>query len=205
LSRKFAGVAAWQQYSVFGAIIVTTLLGYLSYHSLQDPLLTSIFVGALGGVVHEIAQSNGKLMFPQPASDGIYLGGAYGLLIGGVSGLILAQGQQILANGAFPPSLIGEAFLAGLSLKGLSEAVTANKWTANSSISQPPGKLPTLSGRSQTALNPLPTKLTQDAESLIREGRLIPGAEGQTSAAAAAPIARPPGSLYKRLDWSRNK
>jgi hypothetical protein len=115
-TQKFT-VERWEPHAVFASIIITIVFASITYY--KNPLLSAIFVGALGGVVHEIAQSNGRLMFPQTTSDGVYLGGLFGLLAGGIAGLILVQGVSGLAS----PSLLSEAFLAGLSLKGFSEAV----------------------------------------------------------------------------------
>lgn len=122
LSQTLKGltVNSKEQWYVFLSIVVTIILALLSYELLKNAFLTSILLGALGGVVHEIAQSNGKLMFPQRDADGVYLGGLFGLLAGGIAGMILAQG---LSPGGLSTSLVSESFLAGLALKGFSEAV----------------------------------------------------------------------------------
>ncbi len=117
-----------EQWAVFGSLIVTVILALIGYVVLKDTFFTSIFVGALGGVVHEIAQSNGKLLFPKTDTDGVYLGGLYGLLAGGIAGLILAQG---LGGVGLSTTLLSESFLAGLSLKGFSEAVAGTNKPTN--------------------------------------------------------------------------
>lgn len=113
------------------SLAITLVIAVWGY-SINDALLTSIAVGALGGLVHEIAQTGGVFMLPgRDATNpsNVYLGGLYGLIAGGIAGLLLAQGAnqsaQILAqsNPGIPTSFLSDAFLAGLGLKGVSEAI----------------------------------------------------------------------------------
>lgn len=107
------------------SIIWVVMLGWLSY-SRNNLFLTAIFAGALGGIIHEIAQSNGRFIMPHedPIAKDVYLGGLFGLISGGVAGLILSQG---LVEGAVSTRLVSEAFLAGLGLKGFAEAVATKR------------------------------------------------------------------------------
>ena len=84
-------------------------------------------VGALGGLVHEIAQSGGKILFFQTHEDGMYLGSLAGMVLGAVAGLLVIRGQLGSgAAGAVAPAnyaqLTYEIFISGLALKGITEA-----------------------------------------------------------------------------------
>ncbi len=101
--------------------------------------------GALGGLIHEIAQSGGKIFFIQKRRDGVYLGSLTGMVLGSISGLLVLQGflptPQVCTVNEIPQNLqeqcqefvnteqraantplILEMFLAGVALKGVSEA-----------------------------------------------------------------------------------
>lgn len=106
--------------------------------------------GALGGLVHEIAQSGGKFFFIQKRKDGLYLGSLTGMVLGSISGLLILQGflptSQVCPTADIPQELesqcqefvdrgqkaantplILEMFLAGVALKGISEAAVGNE------------------------------------------------------------------------------
>ena len=86
-------------------------------------LWLAVSVGGLGGLAHEIAQSGGRILFFQRRADGIYLGSVAGVILGAVAGLLAVKG--LIVNPAAQPGsiqLIYEAFLAGLALKGITEA-----------------------------------------------------------------------------------
>ncbi len=118
-AKSYAGATAT------GVFVLATLLIAIAGYS-SNPFATVIAVGAFGGLVHEIAQSKGTIVFPRPDANGnYYLGALYGLIAGGVAGLILAQGVPTSASTT--TQLVSEAFLAGLGLKGVSEAVTPNR------------------------------------------------------------------------------
>jgi hypothetical protein len=114
---------------------------------------TSIFIqavaaGSLGGLIHEIAQSQGKIFFPKKMEDGLYLGSLTGMILGAVSGLMVIQGFlpqsqvcsseiasdlkeciQFQKQGKQVPNdrLILEIFLAGMALKGIAEAAVGTQ------------------------------------------------------------------------------
>jgi len=107
-----------------GLIILTTILA-------QNPSLTSpramwlaVVVGGLGGLAHEIAQSRGTILVAQRRADGIYLGTIAGIMLGAVAGLLAVK--ALLITPPTPPptvmQLIYESFIAGLALKGVTEA-----------------------------------------------------------------------------------
>ena len=113
------------------SIIATAVLGVilavvavLSYR--HQALLTLAFsVGGLGGFVHEIAQSRGKILFFQRQSDGLYLGTIAGVILGAVAGILVIRGhltgEAATTNATFV-QMSYETFMAGLALKGVAEA-----------------------------------------------------------------------------------
>lgn len=106
-------------------IAATAYLAYVGYNN-GSIFQTTVFVGALGGMVHEVLRSNGRFVLPRldASTQDYYLGGLFGLISGGVAGLLLAQG---LPPGVVSTQLIGQAFLAGLGLKSVSEALSAKR------------------------------------------------------------------------------
>ena len=110
--------------------IVITLLGGIALIILASQsarrgwvLGLAVAVGALGGLAHEIAQSGGKILFFERKLDGIYLGSLAGAILGGVAGLLAIRG--LIIDPASIPSnteLIYQAFIAGMALKGVTEA-----------------------------------------------------------------------------------
>lgn len=115
--------------SDFWSIIVTVLvgigLGILASVSAERSwtIWLAVSVGGLGGLVHEIAQSGGKIFFFERKLDGIYIGALAGTILGAVAGLLAIHG--FLINHAAPlnpTELIYEAFIAGMALKGVTEA-----------------------------------------------------------------------------------
>ncbi|MEO0868257.1 MAG: hypothetical protein AAFY17_07375 [Cyanobacteria bacterium J06642_11] len=128
---------------------LTILSGFLAITP-TTIYLQSLAAGALGGLAHEIAQSGGKIFFIQKRQDGLYLGALTGMVLGCVAGLLVLQGflptAQVCPAKTVPDnlvkgceefvqsepiaantSLVLEMFLAGLSLKGISEAATGNE------------------------------------------------------------------------------
>lgn len=81
-------------------------------------------VGALGGLVHEMAQSGGKILFFERKADGFYLGAVAGGVLGAIAGLMTIRG--LLVDGGAPTggatALVYEALIAGIALKGVTEA-----------------------------------------------------------------------------------
>jgi len=86
-------------------------------------LWLAIAVGGLGGLAHEVAQSRGTILFVERREDGIYLGAIAGVMLGAVAGLLAVKGLLInQTNAPGATELIYEAFIAGLALKGITEA-----------------------------------------------------------------------------------
>jgi hypothetical protein len=87
-------------------------------------LALALSVGGLGGLVHELAQSRGKILFFARQDDGIYLGAIAGVVLGAVAGVLAVRGF-LLDTGLTSESTVKvtyEVFLAGLALKGVVEA-----------------------------------------------------------------------------------
>lgn len=87
----------------------------------NNGLILAVCIGAIGGFVHEIAQTGGSIAYPVMKSDGVYLGAVSGLLFGGIAGLLAVQ--NIPAGTTIGPSTLIQTFFAGLGLKGVAEAV----------------------------------------------------------------------------------
>jgi hypothetical protein len=86
-------------------------------------LWLAIAVGGLGGLAHEVAQSRGTILVVERRADGIYLGAIGGVALGAVAGLLAVKGLLITPTSQLGATqLIYEAFIAGLALKGITEA-----------------------------------------------------------------------------------
>ncbi len=102
-------------------------------------------IGALGGLVHEIAQSKGKILFFAKKEDGFYLGSVAGMVLGAVAGIMVAR--VLISN---PPTAITaaqlsyEAFIAGLGLKGVIEAAGGQPVSQAIAANQPKAVNPPL-------------------------------------------------------------
>lgn len=103
--------------------------------------------GAIGGFLHEFVQSKGRVLFVKQQSDGLYLGSISGLILGMVAGLLVYAGtstaviptvsttntlfssysivQQNIASSTSLEFLAFQTMIAGLALKGVSEAATS--------------------------------------------------------------------------------
>jgi hypothetical protein len=108
-----------------GALIVAAIVIAVQTSDYETPLKMIVFsfaVGGLGGLVHEVAQSGGKIMFFERKIDGMYLGTLSGMILGGVAGILAARGLQ--TDAAARTNVFYECFLAGMALKGIVEAST---------------------------------------------------------------------------------
>ncbi len=116
-----------------GAAIFLSLLAWASVHN-HWLLWLAASVGGLGGLVHEIAQSGGKIAFFEKNKDGMYLGSLAGIVLGAVAGILVIRGHLIATpSGTELPismtQLAYEVFIAGLALKGVTEAAGGNPVT----------------------------------------------------------------------------
>jgi hypothetical protein len=105
-------------------------------------LWTAVTVGAIGGLVHEIAQSKGTAFLPdtdnsQQKKDGnnsqqkteSYLGGLLGILLGGAAGLVALSVSN--APTSVSTQMIATAFAAGVALKGIADSAASSPNTGS--------------------------------------------------------------------------
>jgi len=121
------GLTPLEKYSIAGTVVIGILLAVLADASAghQWMLWLAASVGALGGLAHEIAQSGGKIAFFQRYQDGFYLGSVAGMVLGAVAGLLVVRGLDagLAGSGATTTTQLAyDAFIAGLALKGVTEA-----------------------------------------------------------------------------------
>ena len=128
-----AGLTPLEKFSIIATVVMGIVLGVLGWASAHNNWLLwlAASVGALGGLVHEIAQSGGKIMFFQRHQDGMYLGSLAGVVLGAVAGILVIRGHLIASAAGNAPlvstiQLSYEIFMAGLALKGVTEAATGN-------------------------------------------------------------------------------
>lgn len=105
---------------VFVALVIVAVIGY-QRHML---LLLAASVGGVGGLVHEIAQSRGMILFFEKRADGLYLGSIAGAMMGAVAGLLVVRGLLAGHGGEVLnfTDITFDVFMAGLALKGVVEA-----------------------------------------------------------------------------------
>jgi len=103
--------------AIVGTLFLTTLLvsftivSFRKVGTLQSSgwvIWLSLAAGGLGGIIHEFAQSGGKLLLTKREADGIYLGSLMGILLGMLAGVLAVQGlfsaPPSRANAAQPPA-----------------------------------------------------------------------------------------------------
>jgi hypothetical protein len=123
------GTDKLQAVSLLVTVIMTVIsVIFMVYFIAYNPNLIGIALSsaALGGFLHEFLQSKGTVLFIQQKPDGLYLGSVAGFIFGMISGVFIIQANI----STFPNSpstqdvtrIFFEAFLAGLALKGASDA-----------------------------------------------------------------------------------
>jgi hypothetical protein len=123
-----ADTSRLQQISIAVTLGLAVLAGVVAWFSYgRSPAVLAISLGCLGGLVHELAQSGGKIMFFESRKDGLYIGSLAGLVLGGVAAILVVRGVLVpdlaakLTDSGYV-NLAYEAFMAGLGLKGIVEA-----------------------------------------------------------------------------------
>lgn len=133
--------------SVVLTFIATTVIAVMAAWagSAGSVLWTAVTVGAIGGLVHEIAQSKGTAFFPDTdnkadtdnksdAKKGTsksesYLGGLIGIILGGAAGLValsVSPTPTIVTT-----QMIATAFAAGVALKGIADSAASAPKTSS--------------------------------------------------------------------------
>jgi len=119
-------IGKWiEEKSVLITIVAFVILSVVAYLSLkeQSAFVLALSAGGLGGIVHELFQSGGKIPLIKQYQDGYYLGSLAGMLFGAIAGIMAARffltgepDQHGVSQLAY------DTFLAGLGLKGVAEA-----------------------------------------------------------------------------------
>ncbi len=74
----------------------------------------------LGGLLHELVQSQGKFVLPNTADNGnLALGGLVGVITGGIAGVVLYSGLTIAAGTKLTSVVFANEFWLVLQLKEL--------------------------------------------------------------------------------------
>ena len=128
----------------FLVIIGLSVLFYETKYAL--PMV--VFAGAIGGLLHEIVQSQGKFILPTTDDGNFCLGGLVGIVIGAIAGFILYSGYSATSAISVSGWLFTEAFLAGLAAKGVADAVNppAKGTAAGTPPANPPANPPAANG-----------------------------------------------------------
>ncbi|HUI86683.1 MAG TPA: hypothetical protein VLY21_05985 [Nitrososphaerales archaeon] len=145
------------KWSVLATIVTTVLVAFIALWAdkASNVLWAVVSVGALGGLVHEIAQSKGTAFLPgqgtqpnNPAGQGTpapsaggappkgkadsggkgedYLGGLVGVILGGAAGLLtLGATSGTAVPTTVSLQVIVAAFSAGIALKGISDSAAS--------------------------------------------------------------------------------
>lgn len=128
---ELSRIEIWSIIFTVGIGVVLVIIAYISagrYSAGRGWVIgLAASVGALGGLVHEVAQSGGKIFFFERKLDGFYIGSVAGAILGSVAGLLAIQGliSEPISDPANAPTstrLIYQALLAGIALKGVTEA-----------------------------------------------------------------------------------
>ena len=129
--KVFAGKQTGAQVASLVVFILLIIFAALSYEG-KHVFLTAITAGALGGLAHELVQSKGTYILPHTDNTGNFcLGGLFGIVSGGLAGLIMYSGLDLTAGIKVSGQLFTQAFLAGLAVKGVADAVQPPKQQPN--------------------------------------------------------------------------
>lgn len=110
-------LAQWASFITFIVIVVLSVVMY----EVNYVLPVVVLAGAIGGLLHEIVQSQGRFVLPGMDNGNFCFGGLIGIVIGAIAGFVLYEGlaTSVSASG----TLFAESFLAGLAAKGVTDAV----------------------------------------------------------------------------------
>jgi hypothetical protein len=125
--KAFAGKQTGAQAASLIVFVLIIIFAALSYEW-KHVFLTAITAGALGGLAHELVQSKGTYILPHTDDTGNFcLGGLFGIVSGGLAGLIMYSGLNLTVGIRVSGQLFTQAFLAGLATKGVADAVQPPK------------------------------------------------------------------------------
>lgn len=102
-------------------LVVPPALGVLGYLANSFLLLCIVF-GSFGGIIHDLIQNKGLLVYPDSSTEGVYLGAGLGAILGAVSGFLAYA--TLAAASTVDPKTLTVPLTWGLSLKGLADAVS---------------------------------------------------------------------------------
>jgi hypothetical protein len=136
--EAFKENTVWQNQVASVAILATIFsIAIVDYYIFKHAFFVAIFMGALGGLIHELVQSYGKFLLPRTDEKGTFCLGVYiGLVSGGVAGLATYEGLLNSSNVGVTPLLAVTALLAGLATKGLVDAPNPPKKESKTTNSQ---------------------------------------------------------------------
>lgn len=122
--QALSDTSSWQNQVIsIGILIVVFGFSLYNFYDLKHAFFLAIFAGALGGLIHEFAQSYGKFLLPTTDEKGNQcLGILIGALAGGIAGLFVYQ--ELFPHAAVGPTLALTTLISGLAAKGLADAPT---------------------------------------------------------------------------------
>ena len=105
------------------AFVALILIVIVTTHFARYAFIDAVSAGALGGLAHEIVQSQGKYILPNTDETGNFcLGGLIGIITGGTAGLLTYQGLLGTTPVTASTKLLVAALVAGLAIKGVADA-----------------------------------------------------------------------------------
>jgi hypothetical protein len=116
----------WSVILTFVTTVIVAVTALWAY-AVRNDIWTAVSAGALGGLVHEIAQSKGTAFLPDTSPSTAdkngesYLGGLVGIILGGAAGLLTLSASSASVS----TQLVVTAFAAGVALKGISDAAAS--------------------------------------------------------------------------------
>jgi hypothetical protein len=123
ITWNWIGSSIGSQILSITAFLVILAIALVAVYWSPHAFVLAISAGALGGLAHEIVQSGGKYVLPNSDEKGNFcLGGLIGIVTGGVAGLLMYQGLMATAPVSVSMSLVVEALVAGLAVKGIADA-----------------------------------------------------------------------------------
>ncbi len=115
------GEKKYYRESVIVVLVVPPILAVVGYFG-NSLLLLSVVFGSFGGIIHDLIQNKGILVYPDSSSEGVYLGAGLGALLGALSGFLAYA--TLSATSISDPKTLVVPLTWGLSLKGLADAAT---------------------------------------------------------------------------------